>query len=562
MNLDQSNEMWQVEVGGQIYEAPLAELPEWIGEGSLQPNDKVRKGNLRWIEAQKVPSLVPFFNARANGEPMPVVQSMTVGSVNAEEPLQAAPIASEAPTASLPRQLSDGGSLAERHSTPGRSQNAAHPQAAMSGQCANHLDRQAAYLCKGCGLELCKACPSSYGGVRICPGCGGMCRSVAEAATHAKRAAVDSGIGSESFGFSDFGRAIAYPFKFKSSLFLGGLMFMIFTFGQSAASLGSLFLAAAAIFCFMLANMVVFGIRANLIDNFTQGNLDVDFMPSFDDFSIWDDVIQPFFLYIAANIASFGPFVLVVAVGTYLVLSSAAAEMQKFNRELTGVPGTQVYAPDRTAEQTKEVNEILNKVKQQNERRVADQQTAAASAETGQGAAVTETPGQVPDQQKLDELLQEIRTKQLQSAQPVQAEFDQAGYLAALQKIIRLAAPLVVFGFLTLLWGLFYYPAACAVAGYTRSFTATINPMVGLDTIRRLGGSYVLILLMGLIIGVMSLVIAGVVGMLFSPLDLPKVGNLPATIIGSFITFYFSVVFSCILGYALFKSRDKLKLAR
>ncbi len=562
MDQDHNNEVWQVEVGGQIYEAPLAELPEWIGEGSLLPSDKVRKGNLRWIEAQKVPSLIPFFNARAKGEPMPVVQSTTNAAVPPEVPVHAASVASEAKTVDLPQALPNSRNVTERVSTPGRPQSSTNTRAATSGQCANHSDRQAAYLCKGCGLELCKACPSSYGGVRICPGCGGMCRSVAEAATQAKRAAVNSGIGSESFGFSDFGRAIAYPFKFRSSLFLGGLMFMIFTFGQSAASLGNLFLAAAAIFCFMLANMVVFGIRANLIDNFTQGNLDVDFMPSFDNFSLWDDVVHPFFLYIAANIVSFGPFVLVVAIGTYLVLSSAAAEIQKFNRELTSVPGTEIYAPDRTAEQTKEVNEILSKVKQQNERRMTDQQTAAASAETGQTAAATGITDQVPDQEKLDQLLQEIRTKQLQSAQPVQAEFDQAGYMAALQKILRLAAPLVVFGFLTLLWGLFYYPAACAVAGYTRSFTATINPMVGLDTIRRLGGSYVLILLMGLIIGVMSLVIAGVVGILFSPLDLPKVGNLPATIIGSFVTFYFSVVFSCILGYALFKSRDKLKLAR
>ena len=80
MNEDTRNEIWQVEVGGTIYEAALAELPEWIGEGSLQPADKVRKGNLRWIEARKVPALLPFFNARERGEPMPVVQTITDAS--------------------------------------------------------------------------------------------------------------------------------------------------------------------------------------------------------------------------------------------------------------------------------------------------------------------------------------------------------------------------------------------------------------------------------------------------------------------------------------------------
>src|SRR5688572_25412138 len=67
------NEIWQVEVGGQVYEAPFGELPTWIDEGSLLPTDKVRKGNLRWIEARRVPTLTPFFDAKAKGLPLPVI---------------------------------------------------------------------------------------------------------------------------------------------------------------------------------------------------------------------------------------------------------------------------------------------------------------------------------------------------------------------------------------------------------------------------------------------------------------------------------------------------------
>ena len=77
MSSQNPNEVWQVEVGGQVYEAAFGELGVWIGEGSLHPDDKVRKGNLRWIEAKRVPSLVPFFNAKAQGLPMPVTMSMT-----------------------------------------------------------------------------------------------------------------------------------------------------------------------------------------------------------------------------------------------------------------------------------------------------------------------------------------------------------------------------------------------------------------------------------------------------------------------------------------------------
>src|SRR5678815_4284403 len=75
------NEVWQVEVGGQVYEAPFAELGDWIGEGSLLPDDKVRRGNLRWIEARRVPNLIPFFNAKEQGLPMPVIFSTTEAEV-------------------------------------------------------------------------------------------------------------------------------------------------------------------------------------------------------------------------------------------------------------------------------------------------------------------------------------------------------------------------------------------------------------------------------------------------------------------------------------------------
>src|SRR5688572_30586894 len=88
MSTQNLNEIWQVEVGGQIYEAPFVELGDWIGEGSLLPQDKVRKGNLRWIEARRVPNLVPFFNAKEQGLPMPVMVS-TVDAAQAEQPAEA-----------------------------------------------------------------------------------------------------------------------------------------------------------------------------------------------------------------------------------------------------------------------------------------------------------------------------------------------------------------------------------------------------------------------------------------------------------------------------------------
>src|SRR5215207_5250585 len=89
MSTESSQEIWQVKVGGQVYEAPFGELSDWINEGSLLPGDKVRKRNLRWIEARRVPTLVPFFNAKEQGLPLPIVVN-TVDSVATDVPVAAA----------------------------------------------------------------------------------------------------------------------------------------------------------------------------------------------------------------------------------------------------------------------------------------------------------------------------------------------------------------------------------------------------------------------------------------------------------------------------------------
>ena len=90
----------------------------------------------------------------------------------------------------------------------------------------------------------------------------------------------------------------------------------------------------------------------------------------------------------------------------------------------------------------------------------------------------------------------------------------------------------------------------------------TINPLVGIDTIRRLGFDYVKVLLMCLCIVIASIMIAGILNAILAPLNLPKMGNIPAKVVGSLFGFYFSIVFSCVLGFAMFKAGDRLKLPR
>jgi hypothetical protein len=567
MSSQNPNEVWQVEVGGQVYEAPFAELATWIGEGSLHPEDKVRRGNLRWVEARLVPGLIPFFNAKQQGAPMPVLVTTTEAPVASTEVPESAVIHGAQVTNPLPVAPDPVDHSIAVPTEP--TQTSINPEL-----CALHTDLPSVFLCDGCGNGFCKVCPKAYGGsVRICPLCGAICRTRAEvvqkrAATERRSSAIQEG-----FGAVDFFNALGHPFNFKASLVFGALMFVGFSLGQSAASMGGIYMMVSAIICMMLANMLTFGVLANTVDSFGHGHLDSNFMPSFDDFSIWESVVHPFFLSIGAYLSSFGPFILVMLIGLYMIMSSVSSQMQTFEEKIERTPGTHTYDTKRAVDQSEEVKKLLgNMSKSQEERLQAyedDVQSLEEGAETGTELDAAETAPaeeenvavrEMREQEELWAMMQESRKQSLESVVGKTTETEAKETEAMLQSFLGLAAPLVVIGAILFLWGLFYFPAACLIAGYTRSFSATINPVVGLDTIKRLGGTYVKILLMGLVLLIVSGVVGLIAAIVLSPFDLPRMGNLPAEAIGALVGFYLWVVFSCILGYALFKNSEKLDL--
>src|SRR5207245_2401276 len=137
-------ELWQVEANGNIFDTNLAEIRTWIEEGAVLRMDRVRKGNLRWIEAGKVPSLVAVFNAVESGQPLPPVVTTT----DAANPGTSQP-ASEATTNPVDSLAVD-------------------DELAVSmppeDVCSMHKDVPAAYVCDTCANLFCKTCPNSYGG--------------------------------------------------------------------------------------------------------------------------------------------------------------------------------------------------------------------------------------------------------------------------------------------------------------------------------------------------------------------------------------------------------------
>lgn len=548
-----SNEIWQADVLGQIYETNLEELTQWITEGALMPDDKVRRGNLRWLDAGKVPPLMPFFNAKANGLEPPQIQISTAnaGNFSAQtENFQSA--ADFSNNSAYENQNGNGNSAFHPGNSTHRQENLQHPEQSV---CVMHPEEEAKYFCETCGNSFCKLCPNSYGGsVKICPMCGAMCQSIAETKVKRQKEFKYHHDISEGFGFSDFGNAIAHPFKHKTSLFVGAIMFMFFTLGQSAGAIGGMFMIGAAIFCFMLANMLTFGVLANTIDNFTQGKVEANFMPNFDDFSLWDDVVHPFFLSIGAYLSSFGPLILIIAVVVYWMISSLASQMKPIQENAAEMTYLQQNNEHKVVEQSEQVKRLLENVKKNNPNKFNNESLNLNETEM---PAMDETEEQV---RQAEALIQQTRKDQLESAIGKSPETMQKENAQMLKSFFTMGVPVMFLLLLAFLWGIFYFPAACAVAGYTRSFMATINPAVGLDTIKRLGLDYAKIWLMALLLGIFSGIVSVILAVVLSPFDMPRMGNLPATAIGSLFTFYFSVVFSCVLGYALYKSSDRLNL--
>lgn len=550
---NRAQETWQVEANGQVFETSFDEMTQWIAEGSLLRIDRVKKGDLRWIEAGKVPALSEFFNAKDAAEPPAPVITTThteVLGVTAQTSLVSDVSAGKNPTY---------GDMNAETSHSADADGAANV-------CSVHADLPAAYVCETCSNSFCKACPNSYGGtVKICPFCGAMCSSLqkmqqARAEGERRQAAVTAG-----FGFSDFGKALAHPLKFKFSLAVGAVMFALFSLGQAAIGMGSIFLAAAGIFSFMLANMLWFGVLGNTVDNFVQGKLDENFMPSFDDFSIWDDVVHPFFLSIGAYVASFGPFIVVALVAIFMVLGAVKGEMNEMQAAAAQTAAPELPYAAKAANQSQAVRELVNRANDRQQRRVAaiesgDEDQVEVLSPTGPGTLPQHAMDEEAEFERLNELINQQRKNQLESTIGKTSETKAKEQQAFLQRLLGYGMIFLLLGGITLAWGFFYFPAACAVAGYTRSFAATINPLVGLDTIKRLGSTYFLILVMGFILALVSGMVSGVFGLVFSAFDMPTVGNLPAKFFGSMFGFYISVVFSCLLGYALYKKADKLDL--
>ena len=388
------------------------------------------------------------------------------------------------------------------------------PQVASTGAlanvCYNHPETPPRYFCRMCAAALCEECPKfvSASKIPICPLCGDLCKLYEEVKTKAaSREFQGSG-----FGLDDFARAIRFPFQHKFALLCG------------AVSYGLLLLAG--FWGSVVASVIMFGCISHVISQVAWGRLGRSFMPDFSAFSLWDDLAVPLALGIGITIVAWGPVIALVLALFFGALSGPS---------VSSLSAGQIESAQHS------------------------------SAPTEEDLSVLTDPNADPEKlevanKKLDQLRPASQISQ-EADRSKNAQSDPAATLRMLMPYLRAGIAIVLLFLLGLAWAIFYYPMALTVAGYTQSFAAVINPLVGLDTIRRMGATYFKAFGMVLSIQVVALTVSVVVALVTSPFALPLVGNLPAKFITGTITFYFNLVIACLLGLSLYKCADRVGIS-
>jgi hypothetical protein len=373
------------------------------------------------------------------------------------------------------------------------------PNYSTQAVCHNHPDAAPDYVCRMCGATFCKQCPKFAGGkVPMCPLCGDMCHEYRAVVEKSARAAFQS----SGFGIEDFVRAVRYPLQHKFALLSGALIYGLLMLAGFRGSI--------------VAWVLMFGCISHVISHVAWGRLNRSFMPDFSAFSLWDDLVVPIFLGIGIVVVSWGPLIVLVFALIFGAINGGHTEpaSESLNHEHLATLTDPNADPEKLAEANRKLQEAQ--------------------------------PGA--------EIAREAEQSKAEASDP-------AGSLRYLLPFFGAGIVFVLLFLLLIAWGVFYSPMALAVAGYTQSLGSVLNPLVGMDTIRRMGATYFKAFGMVIMVQLVALVVGGIVAVVTSPFTLPFMGNLVGNFINATFTFYFYLVIACILGLSLFKCADRLGIA-
>lgn len=532
---------WQVWSEGTVYEADFETLKQWILEGCVLPTDKVRRGNLRWIEAGRAPALRAIFNGEEQAQQPPSQsdqthfsqqdshQSFTQPSHQPFQPQQTFPSQPAqqsfqqpqiqthteqphfAPDAYAPAEDFTAQTQAEPQLVDFESAPPPPPVApailAGAAVCYNHGGMQPKFICRMCSATFCHECPKYVGSTKVpvCPLCGDLCKPYEQI----QQKVVRQQLRTSGFGFMDLGQAFGYPFKHFWSLVGGSILYSILMFGGFKGQI--------------LGSAILLGSLCMVIKHAAWGRIDRPFLPDISAFSLWDDLFVPLGLSIGIYAITLGPMILLIVI-TYVAWFRG--------------PHPVVLGPTEAAQQ---------------QQQITPQDIADLDRNDPEAVGRAE--------QKID---RNRPVNQINSAVERVDNAERDSAIVAFRSFLMMLAAVPGWMWLlislSVLWAIFYFPMALSIAGFTEDFWSVVNPLLGLSTMRDMGFVYVKVFFMYLAIQFIQVVVLVVINLILSPFDMPIMGNIPARFIGNTISYYFSLVIACVLGLALYKCADKLEI--
>ena len=492
-----SQELWQIEVQDRVYEATLDEVIEWIKEGAVLPEDRIRRGNLRWLSAGRVPELRKHFQSDTADEPASVTYELVTDFSDLLNVKPDAPADVAADTA----------------------------QADESGQrfCLVHPSRPAAYYCKICGNLYCTTCPNKFGSdVRLCPSCGAMCaqyvqgeeilatrgainkpyarrtNEAVQSETETPTTDTDTGL-----RFRDLLHAVKVPFRFPADFILCSFVVALLLLGQSSFVLGEIPALIFAVGCALLLSALLFGTLSKISENFAEDEPDASFRSRFRASTFHKDFVQPFLLGVAVFIVAFGAFFVLTA-------------------------GAGVYAWWQFSDSVEAVESAMRESQTKLDLAAQEQQLSGQRV-------------------NIEESIEQSRQKLINSVLGREYAVDNPNVSRIIKSFMRLSLGFLMPIALAFVFGVVFFAAACATAVSTGSFKKTINPLVAFKTMRKFGFDYIKLLLILQLSVIVSAAAAIGVYQGFSRLEMPLAGFIAAIVTAALLFFFFWLVFSRLL---------------
>lgn len=339
-------------------------------------------------------------------------------------------------------------------------------------------------VCTQCGKGWCPECVQRHGTANICPDCDALCTSTKE-----KEDAEKIERQRRRPLRDEIGTVLTYPLKDPMAYLMMAFVVGIFSAAAKIAMWGGTIAV-------IISTGLLYSYSFTAINRVADGNT-TNFMPDISDIS---DLIKPVFLGIAAMIISRGPFlVLTFALGMsiFSMLPGFGPSEPTFE-DTGGMPQSYRTMLQNEGLSPEEIDEI--------------------EAEWGQ---MSDGTGGFD--------------MEMDSGPP------SAGAIGTAVGAI-IAIPFA------LLWWLLYAPIALIAAAISQSFFATLNPITGIDAIRRMGSIYWEAWIVYLAIAIVSGIVSSVLG--FIPLIGP--------FLGAFVDAYAYLSFGCLLGFAVFKRAREL----